>query len=188
MCHDSFICVPWLIHICATTFSYVCHDSFTCVPCDMTHSYVTWLIHMCATTHSYTHLFQSKRHVCHELLHPIAEESLYTMCVCGWMCVWVSVCLCVNCAIPLPRKAFLQCVWENEHLCEWICVRVVCVRVCLCVSKRERKRRREKERKCMCVSVRVRVTKWSIPLPRKVCCECGGDTHTHTHTHTYHRT
>jgi len=44
VCHDSFICVPWLIHMCAMTHSYVCHDSFICVP---------WLIHMCAMTHSY---------------------------------------------------------------------------------------------------------------------------------------
>ena len=44
--HNSFICVPWLvhmyawvIHMCAMTHSYVPHDSFICVP---------WLIHMCA--------------------------------------------------------------------------------------------------------------------------------------------
>jgi len=35
-------CVPWLIHMCATTHSYVCHDSFI---------YVPWLIHVCVTTH-----------------------------------------------------------------------------------------------------------------------------------------
>jgi len=29
-CHDSFICVPWLIYMCAMTHSYVCHDSFIC--------------------------------------------------------------------------------------------------------------------------------------------------------------
>jgi len=44
--HDSFVCVPWLIHTCR-------HDSFTRV--DMTHAYVrhdsciraTWLIYIC---------------------------------------------------------------------------------------------------------------------------------------------
>jgi len=35
------ICVPWLIHMCAMTHSYVCHDSFISVP---------WLIHICAMT------------------------------------------------------------------------------------------------------------------------------------------
>jgi len=58
---DSFICVPWLIHI------HVCHDSFICVPwllhmCTPTLTItaavpllicVTWLIHMCVTTHSF---------------------------------------------------------------------------------------------------------------------------------------
>jgi len=44
--HDSFICVPWLIHMCAMTHSYVCQDPFICAP---------WLIHMCAMalTHTY---------------------------------------------------------------------------------------------------------------------------------------
>jgi len=37
--HDSFLCVPWLIFMCAMTHSCVCHDSFLCVP---------WLIPMCA--------------------------------------------------------------------------------------------------------------------------------------------
>jgi len=31
--HDSFVCVPWLIGICATTDSYMCHDVFIYVPC-----------------------------------------------------------------------------------------------------------------------------------------------------------
>jgi len=64
MCHDSFICVPWIIHMCEMARSYVWHDSFIRVTwlihmCDMTHSYlwrdsftcVTWLIHMCDMTH-----------------------------------------------------------------------------------------------------------------------------------------
>jgi len=47
--HDSFICVPWLIHMCAMTHSYMWHDSFICMTwlihgCDRTLSYVTWLI------------------------------------------------------------------------------------------------------------------------------------------------
>ena len=42
--YDSFICVTWLIQMCAMTHSYVWHDSFICV---------TWLIHMCDMTHSY---------------------------------------------------------------------------------------------------------------------------------------
>jgi len=55
---DSFICVPWLVHMCAMMNSYVWHDSFICEVWlihmfDMTHSCVTWLIHICDVTHSY---------------------------------------------------------------------------------------------------------------------------------------
>jgi len=64
ICHESFICVTWLIHSCAMTrssapwlfhtlcicssalFGPVTHVSFTCVP---------WLIDICAMTHSYMH-------------------------------------------------------------------------------------------------------------------------------------
>ena len=42
MYHDPSMFVPWLIHMCAVTHSYVSHDSFACVP---------WRIHMCAKTH-----------------------------------------------------------------------------------------------------------------------------------------
>jgi len=58
VCHDSFICVPWLIHMSIMTHLCVCHDSFmrdmTYIFCHtwmnrgtrMTHSYGTWLIYM----------------------------------------------------------------------------------------------------------------------------------------------
>jgi len=36
VCHDSCMCVPWLMHVCAMTHTYVC----------MTYSYVTKRIHM----------------------------------------------------------------------------------------------------------------------------------------------
>jgi len=41
VCHDSFICVTWLIHMCDVTRSYVLHGSFICL---------TWLIHMSRVT------------------------------------------------------------------------------------------------------------------------------------------
>ena len=66
VCHDSFICVPWLLQMCDMTHSHVWHGSFTCVTwlihmCYMAHSHVwhdsftceTWFIHMCDMTHSY---------------------------------------------------------------------------------------------------------------------------------------
>jgi len=42
--HASFMCVTWLIHMCAMTHSHTLHDAFSCVP---------WLIHMDVMTHSY---------------------------------------------------------------------------------------------------------------------------------------
>jgi len=59
--HESFVCAPWLISMCAITHSYVCHDSFICAP---------WPIHTLATTHSYvwqvahTHLDAMRIIVC----------------------------------------------------------------------------------------------------------------------------
>ena len=52
VCHDSFICVTWLIHadscICVTlTHAHMWHDALMCV---------TWLIHMCDTTHAHRSL------------------------------------------------------------------------------------------------------------------------------------
>jgi len=62
--------VPWLMHICAMTHSYVCHDSFICVPwlihkCDINHSYtihVTWLIHMYVIARDVTHKHNTHTH------------------------------------------------------------------------------------------------------------------------------
>jgi len=53
VCHDSFICVTWLIHICDRTLHptrpfQMCHDSFLCI---------TWLIHMYTRTHLYIHMY-----------------------------------------------------------------------------------------------------------------------------------
>jgi len=63
MSRDSFMCVPWLIHVCAMTHSCVWHDSLACMighiqMRDMNYLYtrhimhVPWLIHACAMTHS----------------------------------------------------------------------------------------------------------------------------------------
>jgi len=76
VCHDSFICVPCLIHMCAMPHSCVCRDSFICVPC---------LIHMCAMTHSY---------VCHYsfICVPCLSSHTYVVEPCKSpshpICVW----------------------------------------------------------------------------------------------------
>jgi len=43
LCHDSFICVTWLIHTCGVTQSCVGYDSVMCG---------AWLIHVWVVTHS----------------------------------------------------------------------------------------------------------------------------------------
>ena len=105
VCHDSFICVPWLIRMCAMIHSYVCHGSFTCVTwpinmCDIAHSYVCHglfisvpgLLHMCAMTHSY---------VCHDSF----------ICVTCWMRIIASVCVS-------------RCAMTHSYVCydSFICV------------------------------------------------------------------
>jgi len=103
MCRDSFVCVPWRIHMCAMTQSHVYYDPVICVPwlswmCAMTHSleldhrhiakrwrckatyciiYVLWLIRMCAVTHSY---------VCHD--RGICVPRLSYMCAVTHSSVW----------------------------------------------------------------------------------------------------
>jgi len=43
VCHNSFMYVPWLIHICYVTHSLACTDPIV---------YVPWLIHRCTMTDS----------------------------------------------------------------------------------------------------------------------------------------
>ena len=96
VCYDSFICVSWLIRMCAMICSYVCHDSFMYVSwllhmCDMTHSYVcyvsficvTRLIHMCVMTHSHDSF------ICVLWLIYMCGECIHSHI--NWS--WVFVCL-----------------------------------------------------------------------------------------------
>ena len=81
--HGSFICVPWLVlvcamarlYVCVMTHSCVCHDSFICVP---------WLVHMCAVTRSYACYYSSicvpwLVHMC-VVTHPNVRHDQF-MCV-----------------------------------------------------------------------------------------------------------
>jgi len=115
-CHDSFICAPWLLQMCAMT-QYIVHDSvklnlrhtgpggkesyyfeehFDCVP---------WLLHTCAMTHIHgvTLLWgalqlcsKTRSYVCHNLsicvlwlLHTSATTPSYVCnnsMYCTWLC------------------------------------------------------------------------------------------------------
>jgi len=57
--HDSSICVTWLIHMCDMTHPYMWHESFIRVTCSYVWrdscANVTWIIHVCDMTHAVTH-------------------------------------------------------------------------------------------------------------------------------------
>jgi len=73
---DSFICVPWLIHMCDMTHSYEWHDSFICV---------TRLIHMCAMTHSYVWHDTFMNELTCDMNKEICNSSWVTMTYDIWM-------------------------------------------------------------------------------------------------------
>jgi len=121
----SFICVTWLIHMCATTHSHVCHDSFICVTWlihmfYMTQSlvwldplYVTWLIHMCDMTHSY---------VWHDSF--ICVTWLIHMCDMTQSLVWLDplyvtwlVCMWNDRAILGDTACFTCVFWRDWIIC-----------------------------------------------------------------------
>ena len=51
--HDSFICMPWLIHMGATTHLFVSHDSCICVPWLSLHRDVEWRMPRQSQGHTY---------------------------------------------------------------------------------------------------------------------------------------
>jgi len=138
-CHDSFVCVTWLIHIRAMTHSHLWYDSFTWVPWliyihHMTHSYVwhdsficvPWLIHICDMTHLHAHhdtsvcgtwllltlldLGSSMTHWCATDLHDSSKRGTRLVRACGMP----SYCIVVPywCDMtPLP-------VWHDS--CIWL--------------------------------------------------------------------
>jgi len=53
VCHDSSICVTWLLHHIRPLAHHSCLIAQRCVLCDTTHSYVCHDLFMCAMTHSY---------------------------------------------------------------------------------------------------------------------------------------
>jgi len=107
--HDSFTCMPWLLHICDVPPSYVWHDVFIRVTWlfhiwDMTPSRtpprkgcllsVTWLIHVCAATPPY-----------------VWHDS--SVCV-TWM-----LHMCDMTPWYVPHETFI-CVTWNLHMCDII--------------------------------------------------------------------
>ena len=65
VCHDSFMCVTWLMHTCDMTHSYVCHDSKRCDTLQRTATHCNALQH--TATH-YNTLHHTAPH-CNTLQH-----------------------------------------------------------------------------------------------------------------------
>jgi len=107
----------------------------------------------------------------------LASPFLLQLCVCGFVCVCVLVCVHRVCVcVYMCVYAFVyvcSCVFVCVYTC--VCVRIcvfVCVYTCVCVNVCEYVYACVYV--CLCVCVRVRVC----------VCVCVY-VHTHTHTHTY---
>jgi len=89
---DSFICVTWLMYVCAMTHSYMWHDSFTCV---------TWLIHACDLPHSY--VWHDYSYVWHD----------WFICVTWLTYMWHKSFICVSWRILMRDMTPLH-VWHDS--------------------------------------------------------------------------
>jgi len=123
VCHDPFICVPWLIHTCDMTHSYVWHGPFICVCRDVL-ACVPWsdvaLAHSCVCYDCVCH------HLCvccdwfvcvikHRLFYgALLQKRPIILCVpsftvCAIMCVLRLIRMRDKC-VPSPNLACDKCV------------------------------------------------------------------------------
>jgi len=87
VCHGSFTCVPWLLHMCA-----MCH--------------VPWLVRMCDMTRSYVWHDSFIRHLC-------GSWMMCDKCVCVCVCVFVCACVCMYvCVCVCVLLCACVCVWS----------------------------------------------------------------------------
>ena len=91
--HDSFICVPWLIHICDMTHSHVRHDSSVCG---------TWLLHMYDTSYPHDLLFY---------FNPIWFFH-FNFFIFTWFRLIHDALMCHGCA-------WLKHTWNMTRSCVW---------------------------------------------------------------------
>ena len=97
----SFICVTWLICMCAVTHLDVWHDSFI---------RVTWLLHMCDMTHSYV-WHDSFIYVTWLIYLSQFETSVHVLSV----CVCVCVCVCVRHASSRASSVSIR-AWHDSFV------------------------------------------------------------------------
>jgi len=161
MWRDSWICVPWLVSMCAMTHLYLWHDSCVCSKCDVTHEYVChdsflcvpWLISMCAMTHFY---------VCHDSFLCVLWRKKWRNSKCNrlyicamtyeyaanvtcdiHMCAMTRFYVCHDASICVTWLMHMQQMWHDSGVCHSNCQRqkwcawrdsFVCVpwRICIC--------------------------------------------------------
>ena len=102
-----FICVPWLVNMCAMTHQYVCHDSFI---------YVPWPIHVCAMTRSCKVEFAHQQR-CNDLWLTHVWNTTPFICV-TWpshMCAMTQSYVCRDSFIFVPRPIH---VYTMTRSCE----------------------------------------------------------------------
>jgi len=127
VCHDSSICVPWLIHMCAMTHSYIWCDSFICViwlihMCAMTHSCAwhdsftcrPWLIHTCAMTHSYAGKRDCSGHTSHR--HALKLSTAEVECAMTHSYMWHDSLICVTWLIYMCAMSH-SCTCHDSPMC-----------------------------------------------------------------------
>ena len=122
MC-DSFICVPWLIHLCAMTHSFVCHDSSTYAHSTCMND-ATWCIYIWDQTYLRTrirpHYWFTYMNDAALLIH-IHEWGDITD-----SCIWMRrhyVFTCMNAAISIATR--LICTSDVTH--SFVCHDSLCV-------------------------------------------------------------
>ena len=120
VCHDSFVCTPWLIHLRGVTHSFVCNDSFICMTLlassavwkrGRTHSCmchdvficghasfksVTWLIYECDMT-------QEHSCMCHDVF--VCRHDAF-ICV-----TWLRSTVVLQCRLEARHDAFMCVPW-----------------------------------------------------------------------------
>jgi len=100
--HDSFICVPWLIHM--------QHDSFVCVPWPIhvwpdSFVYVSWLLHMRDMTHLYA---------CHDYFICVTW-LIHTRAMATWY-AWHDLFVCVPWLLHV-RDMTTSYAWHDSFVC-----------------------------------------------------------------------
>jgi len=120
----SLVCGTWLIHMCDMTHSYVCHDSFICVPW-LIHSFIcaTWLVHMRDVTHSYM-CAMTRSYVCHDSF--VYVPWLIHMCDMTHSYVWHDSFICGTWLIHMCAMTHSY-VWHDSFICvPWLIHSFIC--------------------------------------------------------------